>query len=51
MKYLAELLYLAGIVIVIVGVALAVGVAVALIAAGIALVGTGLLIDLSNRKE
>ncbi|GAB6857333.1 hypothetical protein [Microbacterium xylanilyticum] len=50
MKYLAELLYLAGLLIVIVGVGISLGIAAVLIAAGLALVGTGLLLD-HNRKE
>lgn len=45
MKYLAELLFLVGLLIAVTGVGLAFGLAAALIAAGIALAGTGLLLD------
>lgn len=49
MKYLAELLYLAGLLTVITGVALACGIVLAVIVLGVALVTTGLLIDHSRK--
>lgn len=50
MKYLAEILFIAGLLIAITGIGLAAGLAVAIIAAGLALVATGLLLD-HTRKE